>query len=85
MWLDYQGLTPGDLRRIDTPTLVFVGDRDEMYSLDLMVSLYRALPNAELAVCPNADHFTPVTPDGASRFAAAIRDFVPRHRVALSG
>ena len=81
MWLGYQGLTPDDLRRIDVPTLIFVGDRGEMFPLDLMVSLYRALPNAELAVCPNADDFTPVTPDGASRFAATIRDFARRHRV----
>jgi pimeloyl-ACP methyl ester carboxylesterase len=79
MWLGYQGLTPEDLRRIDAPTLVFVGDRDEMFPLDLMVSLYRALPNAELAVCPNADDFTPVTPEGAGRFAATIRDFAGRH------
>jgi pimeloyl-ACP methyl ester carboxylesterase len=84
MWLDYEGLTADDLRRIDAPTLVFVGDRDEMYPLDLMVSLYRALPNAEFAVCPSADHFTPVTPDGASAFATAIRDFERRHRAALS-
>lgn len=84
MWLDYQGLTPDDLRRIDAPTLIFVGDRDEMFPLDLMVSLYRALPNAELAVCPNADHFTPVTPDRASAFATAIRDFARRHSAALS-
>ena len=47
-----------------------------------MVSLYRALPDAELAVCPSAAHFTPVTPDGASAFATAIRDFAQRHTVA---
>jgi pimeloyl-ACP methyl ester carboxylesterase len=79
MWLDYEGLTPDQLRRIEAPTLIFVGDRDEMFPLDLMVSLYRALPNAELAVCPNADDFTPATPAGAGPFAAAIREFAERH------
>jgi pimeloyl-ACP methyl ester carboxylesterase len=48
MWLDYEGLTTDDLRRIDAPTLIFAGDRDEMYPLDLIVSLYRALPNVDL-------------------------------------
>jgi pimeloyl-ACP methyl ester carboxylesterase len=80
MWLDYEGLTPDDLRRIQAPTLIFAGDRDEMYVLELMFSLYRALPNAELAICPHADHFTPVTPKGAGRFAAAIREFSEQHR-----
>jgi pimeloyl-ACP methyl ester carboxylesterase len=80
MWLEYQGLTHGDLRRIQAPTLVFAGDRDELYPLDLLLALYRALPNAELAVCPHADHVTPVTPEGAGRFAAAIREFAERHR-----
>jgi pimeloyl-ACP methyl ester carboxylesterase len=64
MWLEYEGLTHDDLRRIQAPTLVFAGDRDELYPLDLMLALYRALPNAELAVCPHAEHITPVTPEG---------------------
>jgi hypothetical protein len=44
-----------------------------------MVSLYRALPNAELAICPQADHFGPVTPERAGVFAGMIRDFAGRH------
>jgi pimeloyl-ACP methyl ester carboxylesterase len=78
MWLEYEGLTQDDLRKIQAPTLIFAGDRDELYPLDLLVALYRALPNAELAVCPQAAHVTPVTPEGASRFAAAIREFSDR-------
>ena len=39
MWLDYEGLTHDELRRIEAPTLIFAGDRDEMYPLDLMVAL----------------------------------------------
>jgi pimeloyl-ACP methyl ester carboxylesterase len=79
MWLDYAGLTPDDLQRIVDPALVLAGDRDELFSLDLMVSLYRALPNAELAICPEADHFGPVTPERAGVFAGMIRDFAGRH------
>jgi pimeloyl-ACP methyl ester carboxylesterase len=79
MWLDYAGLTPDDLQEILDPVLVLAGDRDEMFPLDLMVSLYRALPNAELAVCPQADHFGPVTPERAGVFAGMIRDYAGRH------
>ena len=79
MWLDYAGLTPDDLQEIVEPALVLTGDRDELITLDLLVSLYRALPNAELAVCPQADHFGPVTPERAGVFAGMIRDFAGRH------
>jgi pimeloyl-ACP methyl ester carboxylesterase len=78
MYLTYPGLTPEDLGRIDTPALVLTGDRDEFISLDLSVRLYRALPKAELAVCPGADHFSPLIPERAGLFAATIRDFAGR-------
>jgi pimeloyl-ACP methyl ester carboxylesterase len=79
MWLDYPGLTPDDLARIEAPVLVFAGDRDDMIPLDLTVALYRALPNAELAVCPGTDHFGAMTPQRAELFAGTIRDFATRH------
>ena len=79
MWLDYEGLSADEIRRIEAPTLVFTGDRDEQFPLDLMVSLYRALPNAELAVCPRTDHSGPMTPERAGMFAGMIRDFAARH------
>ena len=41
---------------------VLAGDRDELVALDLSLSLYRQLPNAELAVCPRADHGAATTP-----------------------
>jgi pimeloyl-ACP methyl ester carboxylesterase len=44
-----------DLARISAPTLVLVGD-DDMVSLEHTASLYRAIPNAELAVVPGASH-----------------------------
>jgi pimeloyl-ACP methyl ester carboxylesterase len=62
-----------------SPVLVLAGDRDEMFPLDLMVSLYRALPNAELAICPQADHIGPGRPERVGVFACMIRDFAERH------
>jgi pimeloyl-ACP methyl ester carboxylesterase len=78
MWLGYEGLGPAQLRGIETPVLVFAGDRDELIPLDLSVSLYQALPNAELAVCPQLSHDGP-TFERAPVFASLIRDFARRH------
>jgi pimeloyl-ACP methyl ester carboxylesterase len=79
MWLDYEGLTDDEVGGINAPTLVFTGDRDDQIALDLMVSLYRTLPNAELAVCPQADHLAPIGPERAGVFATMICDFARRH------
>jgi pimeloyl-ACP methyl ester carboxylesterase len=78
MWLGYAGLMPNDVGAIEEPVLVLAGDRDELVPLDLTLSLYRALPDAELAVCPQADHAGP-TPERALAFAALIGDFARRH------
>jgi pimeloyl-ACP methyl ester carboxylesterase len=78
MWLDYEGLTDDDLSRIQVPTLVFAGDRDAQIPLDLAVSLYEVLPNAELGICPAADHAAPIGAR-ADVFGTAIRDFAVRH------
>jgi pimeloyl-ACP methyl ester carboxylesterase len=44
-----------ELSRIAAPTLVVVGD-DDMVSLEHSVSLYRAIPESQLAVVPGASH-----------------------------
>ena len=49
-----------------------------LFPLDLSVSLYRALPNAELAVCPWLSHDGPA-PERAPILASLIRDFARRH------
>jgi pimeloyl-ACP methyl ester carboxylesterase len=77
MWLDYEGLRPDQLDAIHTPVLVLAGDRDELVSLELSLSLYGTLPNAELAVCPRLGHDGP-TPERAHVFASLIRDFTQR-------
>jgi pimeloyl-ACP methyl ester carboxylesterase len=78
MWLDYEGLGPRELQAIRTPVLVLAADRDELISLELAVSLYRTLPNAELAVCPRLSHDGP-TPARAPLIASLIRDFARRN------
>jgi pimeloyl-ACP methyl ester carboxylesterase len=44
-----------DLARISAPTLVLIGD-DDIVSLEHTASLYRAVPNGELAVLPGTSH-----------------------------
>ena len=78
MWLDYEGLGPDQLEAIQTPVLVLAGDQDELIPIDLSVSLYRALGDAELAVCPSLGHDGP-TPERAQVLASLIRDFARRH------
>jgi pimeloyl-ACP methyl ester carboxylesterase len=78
MWLHYAGLGQDRLDAITAPVMVLAGDRDELFPLELSVSLYRALPNAELAVCPWLSHDGPA-PERAPILASLIRDFARRH------
>ena len=72
MWLNYNGLSPGDLKKIIAPSLVLVGYRDEEFPPDVMVPLHRPLTHAELAVCPHTDHFAPLLPERAEVVFARV-------------
>lgn len=54
--LSNKGITEGMARRVQTPVLVSVGDRDEMVSLPEALRLSRVLPNSGLLVLPNTRH-----------------------------
>jgi pimeloyl-ACP methyl ester carboxylesterase len=77
LWTTYAGLAPAQLARINAPTLVALGDRDEHYTVADATALFHALPNAELAILPGHDHTRPVFEPAA--FAAALLDFLGRH------
>lgn len=49
-------LGPRDLRRIELPTLVAVGDRDVFVPIDHAWGLSRQLPDARLLVAPDCGH-----------------------------
>jgi pimeloyl-ACP methyl ester carboxylesterase len=49
-------LGPAELRRIDAPTLVVVGDRDPFVPVDHAWGLKRQLPDARLFVAPDCGH-----------------------------
>jgi pimeloyl-ACP methyl ester carboxylesterase len=78
MWLTPLGYTAADFQKVTQPTLVVIGDRDEFIPVEEALGMFRLLPQAELAVCPGADHAFPFT--RMDRFAAVVLDFLQRQR-----
>ena len=50
-----------DFAKIIDPTLFWSGDRDGLCPPEQSLEMYRMVKGAELAVVPNADHFTMFT------------------------
>lgn len=61
-----------DLRRIALPTLVMAGEADAMIPVEESRRMACALPNAELAIIPDAGHLAPLENPGAAN-AAILR------------
>lgn len=68
-------LSREQLRKIDVPTLVVSGDRDEVMDMAAIVALYQGLPRGRLWVVPNAGH-TPLYGDHAEPFLAVTTAFL---------
>jgi pimeloyl-ACP methyl ester carboxylesterase len=62
---------------IQNPILFIIGAKDQFISVETAVAMYRLLPNSDLAVVPNADHFFPFT--NAKYFSDPILEFLGRH------
>ena len=67
-----------DFAGVVAPTLVLVGDRDELVPVEEAAELYRQLPQAEFAVVPGADHGAFLSAKVAA-FQSLILDFLLRH------
>lgn len=76
MWCAPMHYSAEELARIQAPTLLLLGDREEMVMAEQGLEMYRMIPHSELAIVPNADH-------GATRRApgtpALVLDFLLRH------
>lgn len=57
-WWSPAELTQADLAKIEDPTLFWTGDRDVYCPPEQSLEMYRMVKGAEVAVIPNADHFT---------------------------
>jgi len=60
------------------PVLVVIGDRDQFIPVEHAVNLYRALPNAELAILPNGDHM--VCDHEPEQFCRLVGTFLHRQQ-----
>jgi pimeloyl-ACP methyl ester carboxylesterase len=70
-------ITIEQLARITAATLIVVGDGD-IVTLDHTSTLFRAIPNSELAVLPGASHLlTMEKPDLVNRLVFDFLDKVP--------
>lgn len=63
-----------EIRKIECPTLVCHGDRDEFVNLDLAVSLYRMLPKGALHVIPGSGHI--LSASRMETFNRVVLDFL---------
>jgi pimeloyl-ACP methyl ester carboxylesterase len=63
-----------DLKKIKAPTLIVWGDRDQFLPVENAVEMYQLIPNAQLAVIPNADHF--VTRSRVDLFSSLVKEFL---------
>ncbi|MFF8555634.1 alpha/beta fold hydrolase [Streptomyces sp. NPDC015501] len=59
MWRTQPTLTTEDLAGVRASTLVMAGD-DDLMTLEHTIALYRAIPDAELAIVPGASHLVPL-------------------------
>lgn len=57
-WLSPPQYPQTELAKITAPVLVWSGDRDELCPPEQSLELYRMVQGAELALIPNADHFS---------------------------
>jgi pimeloyl-ACP methyl ester carboxylesterase len=64
---------PADLRRVDLPALVVVGDRDPIVPVPQALALARQLPDARLFVVPGCGHEVPAKRPGL--FAEGLMGF----------
>jgi len=57
-WWEPPTHAPVDFAKITDPTLFWCGDRDVFCPPEQSLEMYRMVNKAELAIIPNADHFT---------------------------
>jgi pimeloyl-ACP methyl ester carboxylesterase len=68
---------PGDLGQITCPTLIVHGDRDQFFPVRIPVTMYEAIPNAELCILPRCGHGVPW--QSPALFASALDEFLAQN------
>ena len=73
--IEWNGFTNEDLAAIEAPLLIILGDRD-FARLEHAVETFKRIPHAELAVIPNAGHFSLFSEP--ERVIPVVADFLRR-------
>lgn len=69
----FPGYPLSEVKTIKAPTLIMLGDREGL-KVEHAVDIYRAIPNAQLAIIPGADHFLIFT--GADKVLGLLLPFL---------
>jgi pimeloyl-ACP methyl ester carboxylesterase len=69
-------LTQTDYKEITTPTLIMIGDKDSMVTLEETIEVYGQLKNANLAVLSNTEH--PLEKINMEKLAQEIKIFLSK-------
>jgi len=56
MWYDPAEFPLDQVKQIQTPSLILLGDRDVYIPISEATKMYKLIPNAELAIIPNSNH-----------------------------
>lgn len=73
MMLEEPNIPPAMLAKVSAPTLVLASDHD-LVRIEHIVTIYRSLPNAQLAIFPNATHLIPY--DDPEQFNGTVDRFL---------
>lgn len=77
MWGDPTGYPNEDIKSIEAPSLLIIGDKDEAVPLEIQLEMYHLIPNAEFAIIPNMTHMNYVT-ERSEVFSTVVLDFLKR-------
>ncbi|MCV9963170.1 alpha/beta hydrolase [Pararhizobium sp. BT-229] len=76
MWKSQPNWSDDDLKKITTPTVIVLGDHDEVIYREHTDYLAKTIPGAKLIILENASHFAMLQdPDGYNK---AVRDFIDK-------
>ena len=78
--LQWEGFSREELASIQAPMLIALGDRDFVW-LEHAVESFNLIPNAELAVIPDAGHFT--LSSEPNKVIPAIKHFLERPEIGI--
>jgi pimeloyl-ACP methyl ester carboxylesterase len=77
MWRDPLGYPNDDIKLIEAPSLLIIGDKDEAVPLEIQLEMYNLIPNAELAIIPNMTHMNYVN-ERSEIFSTIVLEFLKR-------